>query len=337
MERRSVHVDCCMRKGVWHILKKEKVLGRKKKFFSMDDFELTLLALPTTIWYILFTYMPMFGILIAFKRIRAPRRGTNFLTHVLTSENAGFDNFRFVFGSRDATLMFRNTLGYNVVFIITGLLFSVGLALMISQLHSKKLAKVCQTAMFLPHFLSWVVVSYFVFSFLSVDKGLINNFFAESGRDRVQWYMQPQYWPYIIVFLNLWKGTGYGMVVYLASISGIDGALYEAAIIDGARKFQQIKYITLPMLKPIILIMFILAVGRIFSTDFGLFYQVPRNSGPLVDVTQTIDVYVFKALMGQANYGFAAAAGLLQSVFGLITILIANGVVRKVDAENALF
>ena len=303
----------------------------------MDDFELTLLAMPTVIWYILFTYLPMFGIIIAFKRIRAPKRGVGFLTHILTSENAGLDNFRFVFGGRDASLMFRNTLGYNTVFIILGMVTAVGLALMISQLHSKRLAKVVQTAMFLPHFLSWVVVSYFVFSFLSMDKGLINTFLSEAGRDSIQWYMQPQYWPYILIFLNLWKGTGYGMVVYLASISGIDGELYEAAIIDGAKKSQQIKYITLPLLKPIILIMFILAVGRIFSTDFGLFYQVPRNSGPLVDVTQTIDVYVFKALMGNPNYGFAAAAGLLQSVFGLIPILIANAVVRRIDAENALF
>ncbi len=309
---------------------------RKKKKFTKDDLELTLLALPTTIWYILFTYLPMFGIIIAFKRFK-PMKDTNFLVALLKSENMGINNFKFLFATPDAWIMFRNTLVYNIIFIITGMVISISLAIMISQLHSAKLAKVCQTAMFLPHFLSWVVVSYFVFSFLSADKGLINQILRSYGMENIQWYMESEYWPYILIFMNLWKGTGYSMVVYLASISGIDGSLYEAAIIDGSTKGQQVKYITLPMLKPIILIMFILAVGRIFSTDFGLFYQVPRNSGPLVDVTQTIDVYVYKALTGMNNIGFASAAGLLQSVLGLIMIFSANQIIRRIEPENSLF
>jgi len=223
------------------------------------------------------------------------------------------------------------------VFIVTGIVVAVTLAILITQLHSTKLAKITQTAMFMPFFLSWVVVSYFVFAFLSADKGLINNIIKASGGEYVDWYQMPQYWPGFLVFVNIWKGMGYSMVVYLASIAGIDGSLYEAAVIDGASKWQQIKYITLPLLIPIITIMFIMAVGRIFSSDFGLFYQVPRDSGQLVNVTRTIDVYVYKALMTLGNIGFASAAGFLQSIFGLITIISANYIVGRIDPDNSLF
>ena len=255
----------------------------------------------------------------------------------MKSEFVGIDNFKFLFATPDAWIMFRNTLLYNAVFIILGVLIPVTLAILISQLRSKVMAKVYQTSIFLPYFLSWVVVSYFVFSFLSVDKGLANSILKLIGRDPVQWYMESKYWPYILIFLNVWKGMGYGMVIYLASITGIDTTLYEAAIIDGANKRQQVRYITLPMLQPIIIILFILSVGRIFSSDFGLFYRVPRNSGPLVDVTQTIDVYVYKALMGMNNIGFSSAAAFLQSIFGLVTILSANFIVKKIDPESGLF
>jgi putative aldouronate transport system permease protein len=208
---------------------------------------------------------------------------------------------------------------------------------MISLLHSKKAAKVSQTLMFLPHFLSWVVVSYFAYAFLSADKGLVNQILRSAGKPAVQWYMNVKAWPFFLVFIYLWKSMGYSMVVYLASITGIDVSLYEAAAIDGASKNQQIRHITLPMLRPIITIMFILAVGRIFSSDFGLFYFVPKQSGPLYDVTQTIDVYVYNALMRQNNIGFAAGASVTQSVVGLITIVSANLVVKKLNPENSLF
>ncbi|TVQ28704.1 MAG: sugar ABC transporter permease [Spirochaetaceae bacterium] len=310
-------------------------VGVKRKT-TKDDVELTILALPTTIWYILFTYLPMFGIIIAFKRYR-PIRGTNFIVSLLRSEWVGFDNFRFLFATPDPAIMFRNTLLYNAAFIVLGILVPVTLAIMLSQLHSVRLAKVCQTMIFLPHFLSWVVVSYFVFSFLSVDRGLVNRLLLSVGREELQWYLDPRPWPFILVFTNLWKGMGYGMVLYLAAISGIDGQLYEAAVIDGASKWQQVWRITLPMLKPVMTILFILSVGRIFSTDFGLFYQVPRDSGSLVSVTQTIDVYVYKALMTVNNIGFSSAAAFMQSVFGLVTIVTANFVVRKLDPDNSLF
>lgn len=308
---------------------------KRKHRFRKEDVELFLLALPTVVWYILFCYLPMFGIIIAFKQFRPTE--SNFIMSLIKSKFIGFDNFKFLFATPDAGIIFRNTLAYNAVFIVLGIVIPVTLAIMISQLRSQKLAKVCQTAMFLPHFLSWVVVSYFVFAFLSIDKGLINQLLKAMGRNPVEWYMQPQYWPYILTLLHLWKSVGYGMVVYLASISGIDMNLYEAALIDGATKWQQVKYITLPMLKPIITIMFILSVGSIFSSDFGLFYNIPRNSGPLINATQTIDVYVYKALMGMNNIGFSSAAAFLQSIFGFITITTANWVVRKIDPNNSLF
>jgi putative aldouronate transport system permease protein len=309
---------------------------RRKHRATKDDLELILLAIPASVWFLLFSYLPMFGIIVAFKRYR-PLPRSNFLTSLLKSEFVGINNFKFLFATPDAWVMFRNTLLYNIIFIALGIVVPVALAIMISQLRNKRTAKVYQTSIFLPYFLSWVVVSYFVFSFLSVDKGLINSTLKALGKETVQWYMEPRYWPYFLIFLNVWKGVGYGMVVYLASISGIDASLYEAAIIDGATKWQQVKHITIPMLKPIIIILFILSVGRIFSSDFGLFYQVPRNSGPLVNVTQTIDVYVYKALMGMNNIGFSSAAAFLQSIFGLITILSANSIVRRIDPESSLF
>jgi putative aldouronate transport system permease protein len=256
---------------------------------------------------------------------------------LIKSDWVGIQNFKFLFATPDAWIMMRNTLAYNAVFIVLGIIVPVTLAIMISQLYSQRLAKVCQTAMFLPHFLSWVVVSYFLFAFLSTDKGLINRTIQSLGKDLITWYAEPKYWPYILVLLNMWKTVGYGMVVYLAGISGIDQSLYEAAIIDGATKLQQVRHITVPMLRPIMIIMFILSVGRIFSTDFGLFYNIPRNSGAIIGVTQTVDVYVYKALMSMNNIGFSSSAAFLQSILGFITITTANLIVRKIDPESSLF
>jgi putative aldouronate transport system permease protein len=310
--------------------------SRLKRSLTKDNLELSLLALPTFIWYVLFAYLPMFGIIIAFVRYK-PIRGTNFVVSLLRSEFVGIYNFKFLFTTPDAGIVFRNTLLYNIVFIALGVVVPLTLAVMMSQLHSQKLAKVCQTAIFLPYFLSWVVVSYFGMAFLSVNKGLVNQALASLGQAPVQWYMSPQYWPYILVGVNLWKGVGYGMVLYLATITNIDATLYEAAVVDGASKWQQVKHITLPMLKPMAIILFILSLGGIFQSDFGLFYIMPRNQGALVNVTQTIDVYVYKALMRMNNIGFASAAGFLQSVFGFITIFAANSFVKKLDPERGLF
>lgn len=297
-----------------------------------DDTELSLLALPTTVWYLLFCYLPMFGIVIAFKDFRI--KG-DFIASILGSDWVGLKNFRFLFSSRDIWIIIRNTLGYNIVFIILNVVLPVGCALLINQLHSRRAAKAYQTAMFLPYFLSWVVVSVVVWGFLSYDKGLVNNLLAASGSARAQWYMSPQIWPFLLVFMSVWKALGYSMVVYLASITGIDTTYYEAAVIDGATKWQQTKYITLPMMKPVIIIMFILAVGRIFYSDFGLFYQVPRDSNSLYNVVYTIDVFVYKQLK-TSTVGMASAAAFVQSVVGCITIIAANRIVKKFDSESAM-
>ena len=313
--------------------------GKKRKRTTLDDLQLFLLSLPTTIWYFCFCYLPMFGIIIAFKNYK-PSPGRGFLYNLLVNSRwVGLDNFTYLFKANFAYTIFRNTVGYNIVFIILGVVVPVTLAIMISELYSKRLAKVCQTAMFLPHFLSWVVVGYFVFAFLSTDKGLFNNLIKSMGGTPISWYREPKYWPYFFVFLQLWKTVGYGMVVYLASINGIDGTLYEASIIDGASKGQQVRYITVPMLRPIMSIMFIMAVGRIFKSDFGLFYRTSQNSNSLKNVMQTIDVYVYNALMNSPSpqYNYASASDFLQSVLGCITLLSANLIVKRIDEDSAFF
>ncbi len=191
--------------------------------------------------------------------------------------------------------------------------------------------------MFLPYFLSWVIVGYFAFSFLSMDRGMLNQILGWFGAEPVQWYSDPKYWPYILIFVSLWKSVGYNSVVYLASIMGIDKSLYEAAMIDGASKWQQIRNITIPMLSPIIIIMTLLAVGRIFYADFGLFYQVPRDSGTLYSVTNVIDTYVYRGLKTTGEIGMSTAAGLYQSVVGFVLVIVSNFVVRKIDKDSALF
>jgi len=313
------------------------VRKRKHRRFTWDDFELTLLSLPTVIWFIAFCYIPLFGIVFAFKNYKV-KRGKGFLYSLfVNSKWVGLKNFKFLFLSSDIVNIFRNTICYNLVFIIIGVTLPVALAIMITQLRSKRLAKVCQTAVFLPHFLSWVVISYFVFAFLSTDKGLFNSIITALGGERIMWYQEQKYWPFILVFINTWKTFGYSMVVYMATITGIDQSLYESAVIDGATKWQQCKGITLPMLRPVISIMFILNVGNIFSTDFGLFFQVTRDSNSIIDVTQTLDVYVYKATMQSSNYGYSAAVSLLQNTLGCILLIIANLVVKKIDPESGLF
>ena len=313
---------------------KEERTKRKRKW-SRDDTELTLLGLPTYIWFICFSYLPMFGIIIAFKKLTF-KQGHGFIYNLFTSEWCGLDNFQFLFKSSDAFIILRNTILYNVVFICLGLVIPVTLAILMSQLYNRKLAKICQTCMFLPHFMSYVVVSYFVWAFLSYDKGFVNNLLLSMGSDPKQWYMEPAYWPFLVVFINTWKGLGYGMVVYLATITGIDSTYYEAAIIDGATKWQQSRYITLPMLRPIIAIMFIMSIGGIFRSDFGLFYQVPRNSPSLYNVVTTLDVYIYNALGQSTKVGMASAAAFMQSALGCIFLLVANTVVKRIDSDAGL-
>jgi len=310
---------------------------KKRKRFSWDDFELTLISLPTVAWFIAFCYIPLFGIVFAFKNYKY-KPGKGFIYSLFVhSKWVGLKNFEFLLRSPDIKNIFRNTICYNVIFIIIGVTVPVALAIIISELYSRKLAKICQTAVFLPHFLRWVVVSYFVYAFLSTDKGLVNSILTSLGFERVMWYQDTKPWPFLLIFINTWKTFGYSMVVYMASITGIDSSLYESAVIDGATKWQQIRHITLPLLAPVISIMFIMNVGHIFSTDFGLFFQVTRDSNSLINVTQTLDVYVYKALMQSNNYNYSSAVSLLQSVLGCILLLITNKVVKKIDPNSGIF
>ena len=294
-----------------------------------------LMILPGTIWFLIFAYLPMFGTVLAFKDFRISPDG--FFASVFNSEWVGFKNFEYLFTTNDAYIITRNTILYNLAFIILGLVFAVGFAIMLSELVNKRTAKVYQTGMFLPHFLSWVIISYFAFTFLSVDKGTLNQIITYFGGEPISWYAEAKYWPFILVFVGIWKGVGYNSVIYLAAITGIDKSYYEAAVIDGANKWKQTRYITIPLLKPLMIILTILAIGGIFRSDFGLFYQLPKDSGALYPVTNVIDTFVYRGLINMGDIGMSTAAGLYQSLVGLVLILVANYIVRRIEKDHAIF
>ncbi|GAA0065376.1 MAG: ABC transporter permease subunit [Clostridium perfringens] len=315
-------------------LPKEKLTMKDRMKRFKNNKELLLLTIPGAIWFLVFAYLPMFGVIVAFKRWRIHG---GFFESLINSKWVGFDNFKFLFQSSDAWLITKNTVLYNIVFIILGIVLPVTLAILLNELLNKKLAKFYQSSMFLPYFLSWVVVSYCLYAFLSPEKGYVNGILQSMGGKGISWYTEPKYWPFIIIFMSQWKAVGYGTVVYLASICGIDKSYYEAAMIDGASKFQQIKYITVPLLKPVMIIMFITSIGGMFRGDLGLFYQLPKDSGALYPVTNVIDTYVYRGLMNLGDIGMSSAASLYQSFVGLILIVTSNAIVRKVDEENAFF
>lgn len=292
---------------------------------------LLLLALPALIYLFVNNYIPMMGIFIAFKNL-------DFSKGIFRSEWCGLDNFKYLFQTKDAWIMTRNTVLYNLVFIVLGTVLSVMIAIFMCEILNKIWSKLFQSALVLPNLISMIVVAYIAFAFLSADSGLINNSILKpSGKETVNWYMESKYWPFILTIVQLWKTAGYSSIVYIASISGIDRGLYEAARLDGAGKMRQIFDITLPMIRPTIIMMVLLSVGRIMSSDFGLFYQVPMNSGALYPATQTIDTYVYRGLMQMQDFGMSSAAALYQSVVGFILVLVCNGITRKLSSDEALF
>lgn len=311
---------------------------RREKASGLVTFKknigLTALALPGFVWFVLFSYIPLIGLLVAFKDFQI---FGSFFDNLIQSDFVGFKNFGFLFATKDAWKMIRNTLGYNSIFIVLNIVVPLILAIIMNSLRNKRTSKVYQTLIFFPYFLSWVIVNYFVFAFLSHDKGLVNSIFLQMGLEKGEWYSDPTIWPFLLVFINTWKGLGYNMVIYLAAIIGIDHTYYEAASLDGATKFQQARHITIPMLRGMIAVLFLLAVGKIFNSDIGLFFNVTRNSGALFDVTQTIDTYVYRVLKVTGNISLSAAAACFQSVTGLIVILLSNVVIKKVDPDSALF
>lgn len=292
---------------------------------------LLLMALPGLAYLVINNYIPMAGIIIAFKKM-------DYAKGVFGSDWVGFDNFKFLFSTPDAWIMTRNTLLYNLAFIVIGTICALAVALCMNEIKERFFAKYFQGAFLLPNLISMVVVSYIVFAFLNTDTGLLNRTVLPAlGVSEINFYSQPQAWPLILLIVYLWKNTGYASVIYLAGIASIDPTLYEAARIDGAGKWDQIRFITLPQLKSIIIILTLLSVGRIMFSDFGLFYQVPMNSGPLYSTTQTIDTYVYRGLMQLGNIGMSSAAGLYQSIVGFVLVLTANYLVKKISPENAMF
>ena len=291
---------------------------------------LYLMALPAVLVFLVFSYVPMLGLVMAFQDL-------NIAKGIFGSKFIAWKNFEFLFSTTDAWIITRNTVCYNIVFILLNMFLAVLLSILLNELYSKKLAKTLQTIFIMPHFLSMTVVAIIVFSFLSVNNGYLNKMIMSLGYKKVNWYMEPKYWPVILVVVNIWKGIGYQAVVYLASISNISDEYYEVAILEGANKLQQTWYITIPYLKAIITIMLILSIGGIFRADFGLFYTVPQDSGALYPVTDVIDTYIYRSLTTLNNIGMATAAGLYQSVVGFILILIANKIVSRTSPEHAMF
>ncbi len=290
-----------------------------------------IMMLPGFLYLILNNYLPMFGIVIAFKDL-------DFQKGIFASDWAGFDNFQYLFNSGDAWTMIRNTLGYNLVFIVLGIVLGVLCAILLNEIQRRIHLKIFQTLILIPYLLSYVIVNYLVYAYLSPDTGLINNSILSSlGIAPISWYTEPKYWPFILTFVQVWKSIGFSTVLYYSSLIGISPEYYESAALDGATRWQQIKSITLPLLKPTIIILFILNVGRIFNSDFGLFYQVTRNSGMLYQTTRTIDVYVYNALMNNNDYSMSSAASVFQSVVGCLTLVGCNAIVRKVQPEDSLF
>ena len=269
---------------------------RKKRFIINKRYlPLLLMVIPGLVYLIINNYIPMFGLVIAFKQY-------NVQQGIFGSAWVGFQNFKFLFSTGDAFIITRNTLGYNFVFIVAGTIVSIAIAIMLNELRARSASQAYQSVILMPYLISMVIVSYLVNAFLSVDTGMINRILTSIGLKEISWYTEPKYWPFILVIVSLWKNSGYTCVIYLASVVGINKEYYEAAMLDGASRWQQIIKITIPLIRPTIIIMVVLAIGRIFRSDFGLFYQVPLNSGMLFKTTNVIDTYVLSRTYGNRGY-----------------------------------
>lgn len=285
------------------------------------------MMLPGFAYLLINNYIPITGLVVAFKKY-------NVQDGIYKSPWAGLSNFTYLF-KQDAFIIIRNTLLYNLAFIVLNMIVGLAIAIVISDIYSKVAKKIYQSFVMLPFLISIVIISYIVYGFLGTDNGLLNNtIFADNP---IAWYQEPKYWPFILMFVNTWKQAGYGALIYIAGIAGIDKSFYEAAVLDGASKWKQITQITLPCLKSSIITLALLNIGRIFYSDFGLFYQVPQNSGALFNVTNTIDTYVYRAMISAGSIGRSAAAGFIQSIVGFLLVLLSNFVVRKFSKENAIF
>lgn len=305
---------------------------RKRKNQYRKYAPLLIMMIPGLLYILINNYLPMLGIVIAFKDV-------NFAKGILQSDWVGFANFEYLFKTTDAYIITRNTILYNLVFIILGTVLSLAAAILLNEIKSKVLVKAYQSIITLPHLISMVIVGYLGFAFLSPDTGFLNKTVLPwlGIEEGISWYTENKYWPWILTLVHFWKAIGYSSIVYFAALLGIDEEYYEAARLDGATRWQQIRHITLPIIVPVITMLTLLNIGRIFYSDFGLFYQVPMNSGALFESTSTIDTYVFRGLMGSGDIGMSTAAGVYQSIVGFILVIVANLVVRRANKDNALF
>ncbi|WWM63946.1 ABC transporter permease subunit [Paenibacillus tundrae] len=291
---------------------------------------LYLMFLPIALYFIIFNYVPMAGLVVAFKSF-------NYRDGMFGSPWVGWANFEYFFTSGKAWLVTKNTFLYNSVFLIAYLFFSIMLAVLIAEMAGKIFKKTAQTFLFLPYFLSWVAVSAIVYNLFSFDFGLVNTLLKSLGFNAVDIYSVPSYWYVILPLFYVWKWVGFGSVLYLSAIMGLDQSAYEAAKIDGANVFQRIRYLTIPLLKPTTIILLLLGIGRIMRGEFDMFYQLVGNNGILMDTTDIIDTLVFRSLIVSQDFGMASAGGLYQSVLCFVIIIIANGIVKRYDRDQALF
>ena len=301
------------------------------------------MVLPGVVFLLLFSYLPMPGIILAFKsyQMTMPTESSLFknvfLNSLVMSKWNGISNFTYLL--KDAPMLIRNTVGYNLLFMVVGVFLQVGLAVIINEMRNRRTAKLYHTIAFMPYFVSWIVVMYALYAMIAFN-GFFNKINAAMGHDAIKYYSQKQYWPWIFLVANIWKYTGQGSIIYLATLTGFDEQLYEAGAIDGASKWQQFRYITLPQLMPTIVMLQILAVGRIFNGDFDMFYSLPNGSGTLRQVTTTIDVYVYDMLKKgnlRNSFGYAGAGAFFQSVVGFVLILLTNWIVKRHQPDMALF
>lgn len=304
--------------------------GTKKKIQWKKWLPIFVMGLPGFLYLFINNYMPLYGLAIAFKKY-------NYSKGIAGSDWAGLSNFEYLFKTQDAWVITRNTIAYNLVFIVLNMICCIALAIFLNEVRKKTTKKFYQTVILLPYLMSMVVVSYLAYAFLGDRTGLLNSLLNALGMESIKFYSTKAYWPFIITFVYMWRNIGYGTIIYLSTLVGFGDTYYEAAELDGATKWQQIKHITLPLLKPTVIMLTTLSMGNIFRSDFGLFYQVPRNQGLLYAATDTIDTYVFRALMQSGNIGLSSAAAFYQSIVCFITIVIFNMIIRKISKEDALF
>lgn len=298
-----------------------------KKFIKFK--ELFFLSLPGVLFLFVFNYIPMYGIILPFKNYK-------YNLGFFKSEWVGFKNFKFLFNSDNAFRITKNVILLNSSFIIVNTLLSILFALLLYEM-SKKSVKIYQTILFLPYFISWVVASYILIALLDMQHGFVNNILRVFGKSEILWYNEPKYWPAILTLANAWKNVGYSTIIYYAGLLGIDKSYYDAAEVDGANKFQKMRLISIPLIMPLISILFLLSAGRIFYGNFDMFYNLTRDSSLLYPTTDVIDTFVFRALRTSGDIGMASAAGIYQSTVGFIIVVAVNAIIKKINPDNSLF